>query len=129
MTNKSLFKTSLWLVAIIFILNSLAMKFYWYFTIWWFDMPMHFLGGVFIGFVSIAAYVKYFAKEKPSAARIAWTVFFSVLIIGVLWEIFESGVNFLTVSQQNPILDTWSDIAYDIAGGLFAAFYYLRKAY
>jgi hypothetical protein len=91
------------------------MKFHWYFSVWWFDMPMHFFGGVFIGLIALA-----FQPKKPIINCII-----SVLIIGVLWEIFESEVNFFTLSPQNPLLDTFSDLAFDLAGGLSASLYFL----
>jgi lipopolysaccharide/colanic/teichoic acid biosynthesis glycosyltransferase len=42
------FKRSAILIAVICLLNAPAMLFYWYSTIWWFDILMHFLGGFFV---------------------------------------------------------------------------------
>jgi|SRR3989344_3070127 len=117
MTKEKIFQTSLWLVIAIFFLNTLAMKFHWYFSIWWFDMPMHFLGGVFIGLLSLAIFPR----------RPVLTAFLGVLAIGALWEIFEFSLDtFITYNPHN-LLDTLSDIAFDLTGGLSAALYFLSK--
>ena len=115
MNKQDLLKTSLWLVIAIFFLNSMAMKFHWYFTIWWFDMPMHFLGGIFIGLLALA-----FSPRRP-----VLTAFLSVLMIGVLWELFEFSLDtFITYNPHN-FLDTFSDLVFDLVGGLTASLYFL----
>ena len=45
MDRKRLFKIAAYLIATLFLLNYAATKLYWYSSIWWFDMPMHLLGG------------------------------------------------------------------------------------
>lgn len=118
MTKEKIYKVSLWLVIGIFFLNALAMKYHWYFSLWWYDMPMHFLGGVFIGFLALVIFPK-----KP-----VLNAFLCVLIIGILWEVFEFSLDtFITYNPHN-YLDTLSDIAFDLAGGLSAVFYYLKRA-
>jgi len=128
MNKQDLLKTSLWLVIAIFFLNSMAMKFHWYFTIWWFDMPMHFLGGVFIGLVSLAFLTNQEVGHPlggPTSGKVILTAFLSVLMIGVLWELFEFSLDtFITYNPHN-FLDTFSDLVFDLVGGLTASLYFL----
>jgi hypothetical protein len=106
----------------IFLVNFLANKFYWYFSIWWFDMPMHFLGGFWIGL----AFVFLFPPKDSSMTSVFKIIFF-VLLIGVGWEVFE--IFFNNYLAQNPfnMLDTISDVFFDLSGGLCAILYLWRK--
>ncbi len=98
------------------------MKFYWYSSIWYLDMPMHFLGGVWIGLFSV-----YLFPPKEDSLKSILKILFIVLFIGISWEIFEILVDkFITQNSFNP-LDTASDLFFDFAGGLFAIFYYFKR--
>lgn len=85
-------------------------------------MIMHFLGGFWVGL----AYTYFFSPEKISGRLILKTLLF-VLTIGIGWEIFEIVVN--DVISQNPfnLLDTSSDIFFDLSGGLCAILYLWKK--
>ena len=110
------------LIFLIFILNYLAMKFYWYSSMWYFDMPMHFLGGIWL-----ALALSWFFKIKEISLSLVIKIIFGVLIIGVLWEIFEIIVNNYTTQNPFNLLDTLSDIFFDLSGGCFAILYFLKK--
>lgn len=48
--DKKSYPTSLFIfVLVILIFQVVAEHFYWYWRIWWFDMPMHFAGGLWVG--------------------------------------------------------------------------------
>ena len=115
-------KKAAYLGIIVFILNSLAMKFFWYYTVWWFDMPMHFLGGVFISLLAMFLLNKKLFKFNY---RFIFYTFLSVLLVGVLWEIFEYALEIFVSHQPQIILDTFSDIFFDMAGGLFGIIYFV----
>lgn len=109
------------LIFFIFLLNYLAMKFHWYSSIWYLDMPMHFLGGVWLGLIFI-----WFFRLKEIDIKIILEIIFCVLFVGILWEYFEYIVNIYTTQNNFNILDTTSDILFDLSGGLFSIFYFLR---
>lgn len=108
-----------WLVVGIAIVNQLAMKFYWYSAIWWFDMPMHFLGGIFLGFLALWFCSFLFPRvfSQVSLATGASVVLAFVLFVGGLWEGFEFLVDHYTVLRGFNFLDTISDLCFDVAGG------------
>lgn len=110
------------LILIIFLVNYFAMVFHWYSSIWYLDMPMHFLGGVWISLAII-----WFSKIKEMTLSVMIKIILGVLFIGFLWEIFEMLVNDYTIKNLFNLLDTSSDICFDIAGGLFGIFFYLKK--
>jgi len=123
MDSKKLLIRIVFLVLIIFLLNYLAMKFYWYYSIWYFDILMHFLGGIWLGF----AFLYLFSIEKITFNLIL-KILFVTLLIGIGWEIFEILIdNFITGKYFN-YLDTISDLLFDLAGSLFVVFYFLKRA-
>ncbi len=89
-------------------------------------MPMHFLGGFWLGLFFI-----YFFHRLGASSNISYKYFFKiilpVLVVGVFWEVFE----FFAYNHfgQNPFdaLDTVSDIFFDLVGGTFAMIYFFRK--
>ena len=122
MNRKKLIKVVISLILGIFLVNFLANKFYWYSTIWYFDMIMHFLGGLWIGLIFIYA----FPPKDHSMSFILRTMLF-VLFIGVSWELYEVLVNGVLAKDVFNSLDTISDIFFDLAGGFLAVLYFLRK--
>lgn len=110
-------------MLLMFIINKLAWKFYWYSSIWWFDIPMHFLGGVWLGLF----FLYLFSRLNFVKSRILLTIF-GVLVVGILWEFFETHLNEISKDEFN-ILDTVSDVLFDLAGGLCAIFYFLKRVF
>ena len=122
MKRKIILQRLAYLIFFIFILNSAASKFHLYSSIWFFDMPMHFLGGLWVGLFFI--YLFWF---KPLSSNLFIEIMMGVLFIGVSWEIFE--FIFTNHIGQAPFntLDTISDICFDLAGGLFTILYVFRS--
>ena len=110
------------LILFICILNFIALKFYWYFSIWYFDMPMHFLGGFWLGL----AFIWLFQPKDLSFPTIAKIVL-STLLIGLGWEVFEILVNRATLQDPFNTLDTLSDICFDLAGAFSSILYFAKR--
>jgi len=126
MDRKRLLKHLVFLVFFIFIANLLAQQFYWYFSIWYFDMFMHFLGGFWVGLV----FLWFFSRESTSLEpflQLIFKVIFAVLMVGILWEIFEISIDKIIIQNPFNALDTFSDIFFDLTGGLVAVLYFLKK--
>lgn len=125
-----LYKMAL-LVVGIFVVNSFALQFSWYWVFWWFDMPMHFLGGLFLGGLSLYIYSHYVLKnnqKKWSLYRWFRMVLLFVLSFGVLWEFYEFFIDYFLKHTDNNILDTLSDVFFDTAGGMSAFLYFLIRS-
>ena len=117
----------------IFTADIMAQKFYWYYSIWWFDMPMHFLGGFWVGLFFFWFFsTKYLPIFQLSLEKIdfklTWKILLFVLFLGISWEIFEIYVNNYIGKTPFNLLDTISDIFFDLAGGSFALFYVFRRS-
>ena len=128
MNRKEILKRMAKLVFFIFILNFIAGKLSWYISIWYFDMPMHFLGGVFVGLLSIylSKYIKLDFFNLNFKKQLLY-IFLFTLIVGVGWEIFEFIFNNVIGGQYFNTLDTISDICFDLAGGFFSFLYIVKK--
>ena len=120
--SKKLLIRLTFLIFFILALNILAHQFYWYSSLWWFDMPMHFMGGLWLGL----AWLWLLAPQDISFKSIL-KIILLVLFIGVLWEVFEVIVDKLISHNRFNTLDTLSAIFFDLAGGTFAIFYYIKK--
>ena len=129
MKNLSILrKNILFLVVAIFLINFLAMRFHWYSAVWWFDMPMHFAGGVFIFLLTFYLLSKYEKQEifKDNLIKKLALSLISVLIIGILWEFFEQIVSLSILERPIILLDSLSDMCFDMAGGSFIGLYLFR---
>lgn len=107
---------------LVFFINLLAMRMSWYWIMWWFDMPMHFLGGFFSGLLTLFfLYPRIRALHRDGKnGRAFLLIMAGVLAIGILWELFEFGVETIipTLDIAN-IHDSLSDLCFDLAGGVF----------
>ena len=110
------------LILFICVLNFMAMRFYWYTSMWWFDMPMHFLGGLWVGLVFL-----WLLKPKEFNFLTILKIIFGVLIIGLSWEIFEILVNHLAAQDPFNTLDTLSDLSFDLMGASFSILYFTKR--
>ena len=119
--EKTFFIFTFILILIIAILHELALNFFLYWKFWWFDILMHFLGGLWIGLISLwfyflSGYVKY-TKKRITFIFVLSSV--SVLVVGIAWELFELLVEFDFSSEY--LFDTISDLILDILGALTAS--------
>lgn len=108
------------LLVLLAVLNGLAYKYYWYWRHVWADVPMHFLGGLAFGSLAV-----WFAGGR----RIFWPLLGVLLLVGIGWELFEFKFShflpYKVVFKTLPIwergaADTFSDILFDVLGGLLA---------
>jgi predicted membrane protein len=124
MKRKTFFAGLSLFVFCIFSLNFIANKLYWYSSIWWFDILMHFLGGFWLGLFFIWYLYKDLDKKELSKDNLIKLIL-GVLFVGFGWEIYEIIVNDLWAKNTFDLFDTSSDMVFDITGGLLA--YYIFK--
>ncbi len=116
------FKTILISLFLILFLHLLATIGHWYWTVSWFDMPMHFLGGFWV--VMVFDYLNQrFFKLSNFWMRAVLALSF-IALIGVLWEFFEFSLDNLFFLKkwgpfQGGLSDTMGDLLFDLLGGLF----------
>jgi hypothetical protein len=104
----------------IFIFDFFAKKFHWYFNMWYLDILMHFLGGFLIALTGI--YLGSGSLSWDFKSNIKIILF--ILSIGILWEIYEITINQSITKNTFNLLDTLSDLFFDLLGGLVLICYY-----
>lgn len=120
MLNNSLIKIALAPFAIL-ILHILATVLGWYELFWWFDMPMHFLGGAAIALSSYYLFDDFADRDRLS---IQWLPLKILILLAftslaaVSWEFLEFAMDrYVDTNMQPSILDTVKDLAIGLSGG------------
>ncbi len=91
---------------------AVATSLYWYY--WWFDIVMHFCGGILLGLG-----IHSFSTFSWSPVKVTTRNVFSILVlVTVSWEIFER-LNGL-YNSVGYIADMTQDLCLGIGGGLLA---------
>jgi len=130
MSERNLFIKLTYLLYTIVALHALALYFSWYWSIWWYDIVVHFLGGFWVG--GLALWFCFFRKSSNTTLgnlKVYIISILAVIVIGVLWELFEFSLDTFVVFQTNNVLDTISDLAADVAGALTASILIMNKKY
>lgn len=103
--------------VILAIAHSFAVMFSLYWVYLWFDIPMHFLGGIVValGFLSLT-------RVHVRHTLIHGLVLTAgvVLVVGIGWEVFEHMTNTIALerSQGTLVRDTIGDLVVDVLGGI-----------
>lgn len=119
---KEIFTTAI----VVLILHILALKFYLYWTIGWYDILMHFLGGFLIGLLIISFIRRiHVGEEILNTKLLSISVISGVLVIALGWELWEIFVGFTNILKDKG--DTILDIIMGLGGGLSSVFYYYFK--
>lgn len=130
MLKQKLFLEQFILLIIIAVLHFLALQFYLYWTFWWLDILMHFLGGLWVGLTALwffffSGYV-YKNVNLVRNTKIFLITIASVIVVGVLWEVWELWAELVFVNETGYFLDTSLDMVMDTLGGI-VAFIYAKK--
>jgi len=118
MHNRRLFFAQAIVILGIGAIHILAIKWYLYWQFIWLDLPVHFLGGLWISLLSVYI-LQRFSREVRLLEVLVW-----VLLVSVAWELFElwGGIPM----EDNFALDTSIDLVMDTLGGL-AGFSWARR--
>lgn len=101
------------LLSLFGVFHLLALRFFLYWQIPWFDIPMHLLGGATIVFW-VFSLTHFGLKLNQSFFRVGPILLF-VFLLAVTWEV--SQYVFIEMNKPNYILDTLSDLFFSVLGG------------
>lgn len=105
------------IIAFLDIYYGLDRMYFW--TLWWYDIPMHILGGVWAGL--FFAWAALFLDIQPS-----WRVFvLGAFVVGLGWEALEYFFHMGGNIYMSYPLDTAKDMLDDCIGGALA--YWLAR--
>ncbi|MEK7183610.1 MAG: hypothetical protein AAB776_03180 [Patescibacteria group bacterium] len=122
-------------IFLLLVVHGLAILSGWYENNRWFDIPMHFLGGVVIALLALAIWnlciqkITFQPELKSGWRFLVYVVGILgfVAIVGIAWEWYEflfdnlvKALSYNLPKTQMSIGDTMVDLLLDIAGGLTA---------
>ena len=137
-------KKAFFFLVLIFVINLPGLYYQWYLDFWWFDVILHFFGGLFIA-MFFAEYLKENISIPLEAARArsvpllltgrlksTLVIIGATMFIGVVWEFAEYIANQTLIEPfyrhfgvrayfMGDLGDTVNDLTMDMLGaGLFA---------
>ena len=127
MIKTSLFKHTLILLFTVSVLDFVGQILYFSWTLWWFDVILHFLSGACVGMATILAWNYFFMPQEISKLKMILIAFVGALTVGLLWEVYELYIGATFFSDGVVyIRDTFSDLIMDVCGGFFGTLYSQR---
>lgn len=116
----SMFNIFFWpmfiVVSVVAVLHSVAIDKAYYWTLPWYDIMMHFLGGVWLAFFIFWIHA---TKPLPFKLGVAQVLLF-VIGVGLLWEAYELFFKMTFVGDPEYPFDTSLDLVMDTLGGVVA---------
>jgi hypothetical protein len=90
-------------------------------------MLMHFIGGVFIGFIALYILYRFKISQNKSLVSTIKITILTVFVIGFFWEVYEYIVQGFTGAILANPTDSISDLFFDLAGGLYAVYIFQKQ--
>ncbi|PIR38594.1 MAG: hypothetical protein COV34_00765 [Candidatus Zambryskibacteria bacterium CG10_big_fil_rev_8_21_14_0_10_42_12] len=122
-------RTIVWYIGLTALLigigQQVAIAYSLYWSIWWYDIVMHFLGGLWIALIALWFY-KSFAGEDAESGRGYLVALSTTVVVGILWEVMEILAG-LTLTQANYEVDTVVDLIMDVIGAVVATRLVFRR--
>jgi len=115
------------------IAHTLALKFYLYYELWWFDILMHFAAGAWtvLFFLWLLFFSDFFlldVERKNFLLTSALSISF-LFLVAVGWEIFELHFGLTFIEDSDYWQDTISDIFSALSGGLLTLWLFFRAVF
>lgn len=128
--NNSLFRIS-FPPIILLAIHVVVTKAGLYERFWWFDIPMHFVGGVLVA-ISITLLLQIFSQEKKIVLNSKILEFLIIISItslfAVSWEFMEFFFDFYFSSHmQGNMTDTLKDLCMGLLGAYIVAVAVISK--
>lgn len=128
----------MFLIVGIAILYVVGFIFRWNFSLWWYDLLLHFLGGIWVA-IAASKFLRDFLRDSISLTRLNFIIplFIVALVVltGVIWEMYEFTIDELFFEErarwraQDGNTDTMTDLMMDLLGGLVVSGYAAYKSY
>lgn len=120
MNKETIYKLAIAPFAVL-ALHIIAMLVGWYEMFWWFDIPMHLLGGVAVTYSAFIV-LNYFKKQN--ILSIKWRPLDILILLGLAalaattWELMEFTFDiYFDTGLQGSLLDTVKDLCMGLIGG------------
>lgn len=99
-------------------------------VLWWLDIPFHIFGGFIFANIGVAIinpeqgiFNFEVQNEKRAIAATVYNIFIFVLLIGIVWEIYEYSMYYYGyVIKWGGLSDTIQDVGNDMLGALIVCY-------
>lgn len=105
------------------LLHIIAVRFLLYWSVWWFDIVVHFCGGYFV-----SGFLFWFLFQWTIVRKnlyVIFSAFVLTLCVTIMWEIFELYAG-ISGFGNGYFLDSGLDMIMGMTGGVSAYFYAVR---
>ncbi len=96
-----------------------------YWSLDWYDIMMHFLGGLWACLFALWALNTQYGVGLRKYISIRNLILF-VIVVGVAWELLEIVLKFTSITDAEYLGDTSLDIVMDMLGAGFAIYFYRK---
>ena len=129
MLQKKLLFIAFVTILLIGIFHYFAIKYSWYWTYRWIDIPVHLVGGFWVSLTAlwVALRVKHIDSILGYKKKALLVMLASVLIVAILWEIFELVFKITSLHSVGYWQDSLSDIFNSFVGGVVAFLYFIKN--
>jgi hypothetical protein len=120
---RRLLRDAFVLLVIVGVMDLVALKLDFFWTLHYYDSVVHFLAGICVGLGTVW-FAMSTTKTEMTRRRVFTVTLVGAVIVGIVWEIFEvtNGITFLA-DGIHYLTDTGSDLLMDVCGGLVAGWY------
>lgn len=131
MRSRRLTWALVYFIFFIWGVNAIAEETHLYYLLWWFDIPMHMMGGLWVGLTSLVIYyhTPYTKRKDRSISFVISYALAATILIGIFWEVFEYSVEHFVKLNDNGLFDTLKDLIDDTIGASIAALIFVKKGY
>lgn len=130
MKTNSLLFSCLSVLVIVGLLHIAAEFFYFYWTIFWFDIMMHFLGGIAVGLATlwIISRENFFENSRNPILSTFFAALLSVLLVSFFWEVLEH-LTGTAKAFEGYVFDTTMDTSAALLGASLTASLVSRRIF
>ena len=129
MLKKRLLIISLVTIMLITAFHFMSVKYNWYWTYRWLDIPVHIVAGFWVSITTLFISIK--IRHIDSILGFKYKALFamltSVLIVAILWETFELIFKITSFHDMGYWQDSLSDIFNSFFGGVVAFLYFTKN--
>jgi hypothetical protein len=129
MLKKKLLLVSVVTFFLIAVFHYFALKYSWYWTFRWIDIPAHIVGGFWVSLTAllISLKIKHIDNIFGYKKKALVVMFTSALVIAIFWEMYELIFKITSLHSIGYWKDSLSDILNTIIGGVLAFWYFTKN--
>jgi hypothetical protein len=96
------------------VIHIIALELFLYWRFWWFDIPVHFIGGIV---VALGVFTLHDLRIViPTRLLQLVPVLLLVILVAMVWEVYEVLIGIPI--ESDAVLDVLTDLSMGILGGL-----------